>query len=443
VREQLGDRLDCTLADLGEHHVKNIARPIHVYRVGPHGEAAAPAAAQAPHESVGATVAVLPFANLSGDPEQDYFADGMVEDIITGLSHIKWLAVTARNSTFVYKGKPVDMKQIGRDLDVRYILEGSVRRAGNRVRITAQLIAADTGAHLWAERYDRDLTDIFALQDEMTMAVVAAIEPSVRAAEIDRVRRKRPDNLDAHDLILRALPLALSTTPEDATQAMPLLQRALALDPLLASVHALLARCHQIRFIAGDRDAEDRRVALFHAHAALAGGGDDAAALAGGAFAIYTLEGDTATALEAFERAIALNPSSIIALGFSALVLAFLGKTDLAIERAERAIKLSPFDPLLFGPHTALAAAHFIAGRADEAASSARRAIQINPRFPMAHVWLIMALGRAGRMAEMKAAAQRLLEIEPTFTVGGFASIAPEHARALITAGLAAVGLPP
>jgi adenylate cyclase len=440
VREQLGDRLEVSYADLGEHTVKNIARPIHVYRIGPAG--AEPHVAPAHPRTERATIAVLPFANMSGDPEQEYFADGMVEDIITGLSHIKWLSVTARNSSFVYKGTAVDVKQVGRDLDVRYVLEGSVRRAGNRVRITAQLIAADSGSHLWAERYEGDLTDVFALQDEITLAVVGAIEPSVRAAEIERVRRKRPDNFDAHDLLLRALPHVLATAPEDAAQAIPLLERALALDPRLANAHGLLALCHQICFISGGQHAADRDAALVHARAALAGGGDDAGALASGGFALFILARDTGSALEAFERAIALNPSSIMALSFSALALAFTGKTDLAIERAQRALKLSPFDPLLFGAHTALAAAQLIAGHPEEAIAAARRAIQINPRFPLAHVWHVLALVRSGRLAEAKAAAQRLLEIDPSFTIAGFGAIVPDHAKALLGAGLSAAGLP-
>jgi TolB-like protein/Tfp pilus assembly protein PilF len=442
VREQLGDRLEVSYADLGEHIVKNIARPIHVYRIGPAGAAAEPHAAVAHPRTERATIAVLPFANMSGDPEQEYFADGMVEDIITGLSHIKWLAVTARNSSFVYKGAAVDVKQVGRDLDVRYVLEGSVRRAGTRVRITAQLNAADSGSHLWAERYEGDLTDVFALQDEITLAVVGAIEPSVRAAEIERVRRKRPDNFDAHDLLLRALPHVLATVPEDAAQAIPLLERALALDPRLANAHGLLALCHQIRFISGGQHAADRDAALAHARAALAGGGDDAGALASGGFALFILDRDTGAALEAFERAIALNPSSVLALCFSALALAFTGKTDLAIERAQRALKLSPFDPMLFGAHTALAAAHLIAGRPDDAIAAARRAIQINPRFPMAHMWNVLALVRSGRLAEAKAAAHRLLECEPSFTIAGFNAIVPDHAKAMVSAGLSAAGLP-
>jgi adenylate cyclase len=442
VREQLGDRLDLSFSDLGEHSVKNISRPIRVYRVGapqPH-DAAVPAALAA--RSSRPSIAVLPFTNLSGDPEQEYFADGMAEDIITGLSHIKWLSVIARNSSFVYKGKAVDLKQVGRDLDVRYILEGSVRKSGNRVRITAQLILATTGSHLWAERYDRDFTDIFELQDEITLAVVAAIEPNVRAAELERVRHTRPDNLDAYDLILRALPYATTTVPDDANAAIPLLERALELEPRLANVHGLLARCFQIRYTAAGQNEPDKVAAIMHARRALELGVDDASALAGAGFVIFILAHDSEAALAAFERALTLNPSSIIALTFSALTLAFMSKTGLAIERAERAIKLSPFDSMLFGPYTALAAAHVIAGRPQEGIAAARHAVQLNSRFTLARVWLIISLIASGDIVGATAEGQKLLEIEPDFSIARFATMAPAEGRTMVTAALSKAGLP-
>ena len=197
------------------------------------------------------SIAVLPFVNMSGDPEQDYFADGMVEDIITGLSRIKWLFVIARNSSFAYKGRAVDVKQVGRDLGVRYVLEGSVRKAGNRVRISGQLVEAEDGRHLWAERYDRDLTDVFALQDEITISVVAAIEPNLRRAEIERVKRKRPDNVDAYDLLLRALPDVYTCMPEGSAKGLPLLEQALAIEPTYALAHGYAAWAHQTIYLRG------------------------------------------------------------------------------------------------------------------------------------------------------------------------------------------------
>ncbi len=286
--------------------------------------------------------------------EQEYFADGVVEDIITGLSRIRWLFVIARNSSFVYKGKAVDVKQVGRELGVRYVLEGGVRKAGSRIRITAQLVEAETGAHLWAEHYDRLLDDIFAVQDEITMSVIGAIEPSLRKAEIERIKRKRPDSLDAYDLVLRALPFLYSAMPGGVATAIPLLEKALELEPDYARAQADLAWCLHHRFSRGEHREEDRTAAIRHAHAAVAGGGDDATTLAVAAFVISLDEHDNATALNLFDRALALSNSNIFALGCSAVTLAWMGKTELAIERAQRALRLSPFDPLNVRPCTRL-----------------------------------------------------------------------------------------
>src|SRR6516165_2908960 len=285
VREQIGEKLPIGFADFGEHSVKNIARPVRVYRVE---KAIEPLAGGVDDRGIppvalledGPSVAVLPFANMSGDPEQEYFVDGIVEDIITGLSRIRWLCVIARNSTFVYKGKAVDIKQVGRDLGARYVLEGSLRKAGNRVRITAQLIEAASGRHVWAERYDRALDDIFAVQDEITLSVVGYIEPSLRQAEIERSKRKRPDSLDAYDLYLRALPHAFLLMPGEADKALALLNQALALDREYPAAHATAAWCYEMRYLRGGLHEADKNAALEHAHKAIEFGADDAASLA-------------------------------------------------------------------------------------------------------------------------------------------------------------------
>jgi len=229
---------------------------------------------------------VLPFHNMSGDPEQEYFADGMVEEIITGLSRIKWLSVISRNSTFIYKSKPVAIQEVAEKFSVRYVLEGSVRKSANRVRITAQLIDAQTDAHLWAEQYDRVLEHVFALQDEITMHVIGAIEPSVRKAEIDRVRRQRPNNLNAYDLVLRSLPFLFPQRPQDAAGAIPLLENAVKLQPDYGAAHAFLGWCLHTRFAFGEKREEDRIAAIQHAHAAIACGSDDATALAVAAYVV-------------------------------------------------------------------------------------------------------------------------------------------------------------
>ncbi len=273
---QVKSRLDLAVTDLGETKLKNIAEPIRVYslRVGapvqpnasprPELEKPEPTRLALPDKP---SIAVLPFQNMSGDPEQEYFADGMVEDVITGLSRIKWLFVIARNSSFVYKGKAVDIRQVGRELGVRYVLEGGVRKAGNRLRISAQLIEAETGAHLWADRFDGAIVDVFDLQDQITDKVVGIVEPSLRKTEIERSRRRRPDSLNAYDLYLRATPYMASVMPADARKAAGYLEEVLKIDPGYIAAHALLAWCHEICFTTepGFVEAENSRASNMRA----------------------------------------------------------------------------------------------------------------------------------------------------------------------------------
>ena len=266
-----------------------------------------------------------------------------VEDVISGLSRIKWLFVIARNSSFTYKGKPIDVRQVGRELGVRYVLEGSVRKAGNTVRVSGQLIDAQTGVHLWAERFDRPYDDIFALQDDLTMRVIGAIEPSLRRVEIEPVKRKRPDSLDAYDLVLRALPYCYGHTEEDAARAVPLLEKAIEIEPEYAAAHAPLAWCYHGRYRSGRRQ-EDRTAALHHARAAIAFGVDDATALAVAEFILALNQHDLHTAFAVFDRALELCNSNIFALSCSALIMSFSNQTEPAIERAQRALRMSPFE---------------------------------------------------------------------------------------------------
>ena len=313
VREHVAEKLPIGFADLGEHSVKNIARPVHVFRIETRIEPKSASMTADPRKRcwrfpTGPRSPYCPFTNLSGDPEQDYLADGMVEDIITGLSRIKWLFVIARNSSFAYKGKAVNVKQAGRELGVRYILEGSVRKASNRVRVTGQLIEAETGRHVWADRYDRTLDDVFAIQDELTMSVVAAIEPSLRQAEIERVKRKRPDSLDAYDLVLRAIPYVYTAMPEGAAKALPLLESALKMEPDYALAHGFAAWAHEIIFARGGTHEENRLGAVRHAQAAIAHGRDDALALSLGGFALGLVAHDREAAQQAFEAALGAEP---------------------------------------------------------------------------------------------------------------------------------------
>ena len=307
---QVRARLDLQVSDLGPTKLKNIDEPVRVYALEVGAPAPQKPAAAAPHRALPdkPSIAVLPFENMSGDSEQDYFVDGMVEDITTGLSHIKWLFVIARNSSFTYKGKAVDVRQVGRELGVRYVLEGGVRKASNRLRITAQLIEAESGAHLWADKYDGALDDVFELQDRITDSVVGVVEPSVRRSEIERSRRKRPENLDAYDLFLRSLPHMQSRMPHGGRIAIPLLEKALELDPDYAAAHAHLAWCHEWCFTRGGFDEADKKAALAHAQTTITSDTDDAAALAVAAWVTIVLSKDHELALNAIERALLVNP---------------------------------------------------------------------------------------------------------------------------------------
>jgi adenylate cyclase len=440
VHDHVRDRLPFVFEDLGEQQVKNIARPVRVYRVRAtltHPAASAPGSPLSRNAGEGAerqrreagegnpalplpdkpSIAVLPFANMSGDPEQEYFADGMVEEIITALSRIRWLFVIARNSSFTYKGRAVDVKLVGRELGVRYVLEGSVRKGGNRVRITAQLIDATNGAHLWADRFDGLLEDVFELQDKVALSVAGVIEPTLRQSEIERARRKRPDSLDAYDLYLRALPDAVAAMPEDADKALALLGKAIELEPDFAAAHAMIAWCHEQRYLRGGMQEETRNAALHHARHAIAAGGDDAAALATAGFVIAVCGRDYETALTAFDRSFALSSSSALALGFSSIVRAWKGDDAIAVEHGNRALRLSPFDPLVQLPYVGLAYAHFAAGRFEETVAAASLATQSNPRFSVPQILHAAALGSLDRSEDAKIAVQRLIELVPGITV--------------------------
>jgi len=390
------------------------------------------------------SIAVLPFQNMSGDPEQDYFADGMVEDIITGLSRIKWLFVIARNSTFTYKGRAIDVKKVGRELGVRYVLEGSVRKAADRVRITGQLVDATTGAHVWAERYDRKSDDIFSLQDEITLSVVGAIEPSLRSAEVGRAKRKRPDSLDAYDLVLQALPDVYSRMPEQAKKALVLAERAIALNPNYALAHACAAHSHHTLFIRGGLNAEHRATAIRHAQSAIAHGQDDALALTLAGFVLGIDAHDRAAAFAAFDAALAVSPSSAITYIFGSVILGFAGEAERAIDWAERGLRLSPLDPWRSSALLSLSFAHFHRGRFEEAAVTARKSVQSSPGFSVPHVALAASLARLGRLEEARAAAARVLELTPMFQYSQFlASVncVPALATSL-SEGLRAAELP-
>jgi adenylate cyclase len=415
-------RIDVDFVDLGEKELKNIARPVRAYRVtlDRDGSKSGTSASDKPTVSLAPpdkpSIAVLAFQNMSGDPEQEYFADGMVDDLITGLSRIKWLFVIARNSSFVYKGRAVDVRQVGRELGVRYVLEGGVRKSGNRVRINAQLLEAETGAHLWADKFDGALENVFDLQDQITERVVGVVEPSVQRQEIERSRRKHPGNLGAYDLYLRALPHMASVMPVDARVAKGFLEDALRKDPDYAPAHALMAWCHEILLRSSSDGAEreaGKTAGLQHARVAIASGTDDAAALAIAANVIVHLSKDNEAALSAIERALALNPSSAAAHYFGAHIHAYSGHAAVATALANRALRLSPFDPWTYEAYMTLGIVATQEARYDDAASWLAKATQANPGFSSAHSARAIALALAGRLEEAKPHMRKALELEP------------------------------
>jgi TolB-like protein/tetratricopeptide (TPR) repeat protein len=390
------------------------------------------------------SVAVLPFSNIGDDVAQSYFADGMVEDIISGLSRVKRLFVIARNSSFSYKGKTVDVKQVGRELGVRYVLEGSIRKSGNNLRIAGQLVDTTTGAQVWAERFDRKIEDVFALQDEMTLSIVGAIVPSLRRVEAERVKRKRPDSLDAYDLVMQAQADVDSGLPDRAIKALALIDRALALDPTYALAHAYAAVSYHNRFLRGGLREEDRAASVRHAQAAILHGQDDALALTFAAFCIGMDRHDRPAAYTAFESALAISPSSALTYILGSVVLAWSGEAERAIEWSEKGMRLSPFDPWAFAAYDAQAMGHFHLGDYDKAAQAAYKSVQANPAHSITYVQLTAALVKLGRVDEAKAAAAKVLELQPNFRFSRqFAGVGcnPDLASSLGEA-LRAAGLP-
>jgi adenylate cyclase len=363
------------------------------------------------------SIAVLPFTNMSGDPEQEYFADGVVEDIITALSRFKSLFVIARNSSFTYKGRAVDIKQVGRELGVRYVLEGSVRRAGGRVRITGQLIEAATGAHLWADRIDGAVEDVFELQDEVTTRVVGAIEPSITEAEINRARVKPTSSLGAYDLFLRALSLHYSQTRGDVDEALRLLQRAIALDGGYSWAKAFAAYVHGLRFIQGWAKPGDIAAGLALAREALIASRDDPNTIGFAAHVLALLAGEYDTALMAMDRALHLNPNSANILVRSGWLRTSVADADRAIDHFQRSIRLNPVDPMLGYAYCGIAFARIIKGDYEQALDDARRTAHEMPRWVSSWVGLAVAAACLGRDEEAREAKERILELVPSYSI--------------------------
>jgi adenylate cyclase len=450
VRDEVRDKLDVTFEDMGEQQVKNIARPVRVFRIRVSEPTAAVPAASEPVLALPdkPSLAVLPFQNMSGDPEQEYFADGMVEDITTAIARLPWLFVIARNSSFTYKGKAVDVKQVARELGVRYVLEGSVRKAANRVRITGQLIDTATGAHIWADRFDGALDDVFELQDQVASSVAGAIEPKLRQSEIERASRKPTENLGAYDLYLRALAQIYRFTDESVGEALVLAQQALAADPSYAPAASMIGWCRSLQRVQGwgalstDDVAEGVRVA----RQALEAGRDDPDVMYRSAWTLFILGGEAATAEAVLDRALVLNPNLAPAWQCEGWMRAVRNQPEAAIEACERAARLSPSDPFAYLNAMGRGIAHLVAGRFDQAVEWADRALHDQPRLATALRVKAAANAHLGRLEEARADLGRLLALDPTFTIARYramaaSAFAPEVFD-LVATGLRLAGLP-
>lgn len=393
------------------------------------------------------SIAVLPFRNLSGDVEQDYFADGVVEDIITALSRIRWLFVIARNSSFTYKGRTVDEKQVGRELGVRYVVEGSVRRSESRIRITGQLVDTSAGTHLWADRFEGGLDDIFELQDQMATAIVGALASQLERAEIERAKRKPTGNLSAYDTYLRAMPHLHRGTREEIDEALPLFYKAIQLDPEFASAHAMAAWCHFWRKINGwmaDQERESAEGARL-ARLAVELGKDDAVALTRGGHALAHLADELDAAIALVDKALVLNPNLAAAWFLGGFLRTLSGEPDVAVEFFTRAMRFSPLDPEMFRMQAGMALSYLLAGRFDMAASWAEQSFREAPTFLAVVAVIAASHALAGRTQQARTAIEHLRRLNPAFRVSslqGWIPIRrPEH-RARFETGLRLAGLP-
>jgi adenylate cyclase len=451
AQRQVRGKVDFAFEDMGPQNLKNIVEPMRAWRLRMNASGSAAAPIEPPVESTQAlalpdkpSIAVLPFQNMSGDPEQEYFADGMVEEIITALSRFKWLFVIARNSSFTFKGQAVDVKEVGRRLGVRYVLEGSVRKASGKVRISGQLIDAVMGTHIWADRFERDLTDIFALQDEVTVAVVSAIQPKLLQTEIALAARRRPENLTAYDLYLRAMPQFYLATREGLAEAIKLAHRALELDPRFGLVAALAGVCHMQSVLWGyaidPKFERNEAVRLLRLALSLDDNDPDILALA--AVISSFMVGDCESEIEWADRAVALNPNSFLAWGCRGQVYRIAGLPEEAVRSFEHAIRMSPVDPRLHLTFAGMGTAFIELRRFNEAIVAGKKALRQNPSFSAAYRCLASAFAHLGRDAEAREAAARLLEVDRAFTISEWTARGGQSNSKLLIEGLRKAGLP-
>jgi TolB-like protein/class 3 adenylate cyclase/tetratricopeptide (TPR) repeat protein len=456
LHDEVEGKVEADFEYRGEQQVKNITRLVRIYAVHPRKPANTSAAtiqASAARKQILAptkpSIAVLPFQNMSGDPEQEYFADGMVEDIITALSHFKSLFVIARNSSFTYKGKPIDIKRVGRELGVRYLLEGSVRRSTERVRITGQLIDAATGAHLWADKFDGSLADVFELQDFVSTSVVGAIAARVDQAEMERVRRKPVENFDAHDCFLRGLAASTHTAgnPEKNDEALGFFYRAVELDPLMGCAYAMAALRYNVRKIYGwvvDREgeyAEARRLA----ENAVRFGEDDAMALSRAAisFSYFFFEHERAEAL--VDRSLAINPNLASAWQIRGQISLYLGQHEKALKEIDHAIRLNPIDPENYLAETVRAFALLLLGKYDEACRWADHVVARDQKYAVPLRIASVSHALSGRLDQARETMRQLREVDPALRLSQLSEVLPFRRPEDITRiveGLRLAGLP-
>jgi TolB-like protein len=416
AHRQVRNKLHIGFDELGPQPLKNIAEPVRAYRVT--GTPVIAVAALKPITDR-PSIAVLPFENLSGESAQEYFADGVVEEIITALSRFHWLFVIARNSSFTYKGRAVDVKRVGRELGVRYVLEGSLRKAGNRVRITGQLIDTSTGVHLWADKFDGSLEDIFDLQEQLTANVVGAIAPKLEQAEIARAKRKPTESLDAYDYYLRGLAGVYRWSRQGNDEGLLHFRRAIELDPEFAAAYGRAANCYVWRTANGWISDRAREIAYAGelARRAVELGKDDPTALCTGGIVLAYVVHEVEEGAAYIDRALALNPNGADAWGFSSWARVWLGQPELAIEHAARAMRLSPFDPYAYNLFAATALAYLLLGRYDESCLWAERAMREVPTYASAFRSYAAASALVGRMEEAHKAVERLHQLNPGFRI--------------------------
>jgi adenylate cyclase len=419
VRTAIGKKLALDYESMGEQQVKNIEEPVRAYRVCVEAQAASSSSTPSPGESAKPSLAVLPFTNMSGDPEQEYFSDGISEDITTALSNSGWFFVTARHSAFAYKGKAIDVRQVGKELGVQYVLEGSVRKAGDKIRVTAQLIETATGKHSWANRYDGALGDVFDFQDRITETIVGTLESEFQRAEAKRISQKRPESMEAYDYLLHGLSYMNKLTSEDARAALPYFRQAIAKDPGYGRAYAYAFWCYrrEVETTGMVLSKKERAEAIRLMEAGLKADKDDPIVVWQAGCMKISFQRDFEAALALIDRSLSIDPNSTRALIANSMAHSFMGDTETAIKQGERAIRISPRSPAHWMAYTQIAQSYLQELRYEEAAKAAKKAVQLYNDMIPAHLVLAASCAHLGRLDEAQAAVKQSLKLNPKLTV--------------------------